>query len=142
VILKVGAKEGAMNTVHLSLTVPDLAAAVDFYRELLGVRPVKTKPDYAKFEIADPPLVLALEPGDPALSHLGIRVQSTAEVEAASRRLKDSGLVTLDERDTACCYARQDKVWVEDPAGHRWEIYTVLGDVADQEHDEAVATSG
>ena len=72
-------------------------------------------------------------PGGPALSHLGIRVDTTDEVEGASSRLKDSGLVTLDERDTACCYARQDKVWVADPAGNRWEVYTVLGDIEDED---------
>jgi catechol 2,3-dioxygenase-like lactoylglutathione lyase family enzyme len=119
-----------MNTFHLSLSVPDLDAAVAFYGELFGVEPAKERPGYAKFELSDPPVALALQQaGTPALSHLGIRVESTAEVEAASGRLSKSGLVTLDERDTTCCYARQDKVWVSDPAGNRWEIYTVLEDV-------------
>ena len=119
-----------MNTFHISLAVPDLAGAVAFYRELFGVEPAKRKADYAKFELADPPVALALSPSaKPGLSHLGIRHQSTAEVEQASERLARSGLVTLDERDTACCYARQDKVWVADPAGNRWEVYTVLEDV-------------
>ena len=119
-----------MNTFHLSLTVPDLESAVDFYRDLFGVDPAKRKPDYAKFELADPPVALALSTSTkPGLSHLGIRHETTAEVEQASERLARSGLVTLDERDTTCCYARQDKVWVSDPAGHRWEVYTVLEDV-------------
>jgi catechol 2,3-dioxygenase-like lactoylglutathione lyase family enzyme len=119
-----------MNTFHLSLDVPDLEGAVAFYRELFGVDPAKRKPNYAKFELADPPVALALqERTAPGLSHLGIRVDSTDEVEQASTRLRDSGLVTLDERDTTCCYARQDKVWVADPAGNRWEVYTVLQDV-------------
>ena len=119
-----------MNTFHLSLDVPDLEGAVAFYRELFGVEPAKRKPNYAKFELTDPPVALALqENGSPGLSHLGIRVDSTREVEQASTRLRDSGLVTLDQRDTTCCYARQDKVWVADPAGNRWEVYTVLQDV-------------
>jgi catechol 2,3-dioxygenase-like lactoylglutathione lyase family enzyme len=131
--------EGAdVNTFHLSLDVPDLDGAVQFYRELFGVEPAKTKPGYAKFELADPPLALALNAsGRPALSHLGIRHESSAEVEHASARLRESGLVTLDERDATCCYARQDKVWVSDPAGNRWEVYTVLEDVeeaADADH--------
>ena len=114
-----------MNTFHLSLDVPDLEGAVAFYRELFGVEPAKRKPNYAKFELTDPPVALALqENGSP-----GLRVDSTDEVEHASTRLRDSGLVTLDERDTTCCYARQDKVWVADPAGNRWEVYTVLQDV-------------
>ena len=119
-----------MNTFHLSLDVPELEKAVTFYRELFGVEPAKRKPGYAKFELTDPPVALALnENGSPALSHLGIRVESTDEVEQTSSRLRDSGLVTLDQRDTTCCYARQDKVWVADPAGNRWEVYTVLEDV-------------
>ena len=119
-----------MNTFHLSLDVPHLEDAIAFYRELFGVDPAKRKPGYAKFELTDPPVALALqENGSPGLSHLGIRVDSTREVEQASTRLRDSGLVTLDQRDTTCCYARQDKVWVTDPAGNRWEVYTVLQDV-------------
>lgn len=129
-----------MKTFHLSLDVPALDEAVRFYRELFGVEPAKRKPDYAKFELTDPPVALALqESGASRLSHLGLRVDSTGEVEAASSRLKDNGLATFDERDTSCCYARQDKVWVADPAGNRWEVYTVLGDVEDDddEHDRA-----
>ena len=122
------------NTFHLSLDVPDLDRAVAFYEELFGQQPAKRKPGYAKFELTDPPVALALQQaGRPALSHLGIRVDTTGEVEGASARLKQSGLVTLDERDTSCCYARQDKVWVADPAGNRWEVYTLLDDV---DHDD------
>ena len=124
------------NTFHLSLDVPDLDEAVAFYRELFGVEPAKSKPGYAKFELADPPVALALQQASKgALSHLGIRVGSTDEVVAASTRLADAGLATFDERDTTCCYARQDKVWVVDPAGNRWEVYALLEDVEDD--DEA-----
>src|SRR3954452_15060141 len=91
----------------------------------------------AKFELTDPPVALALQQADrAALSHLGIRVGTTDEVDGASTRLRQSGLVTLDERDTACCHARQDKVWVADPAGNRWEVYTVLGDIEHHEDRE------
>jgi catechol 2,3-dioxygenase-like lactoylglutathione lyase family enzyme len=132
------------NTFHLSLDVPNLDRAVAFYQELFGQQPAKRKPGYAKFELADPPVALALQQaGRPALSHLGIRVDTTGEVEGASERLKQSGLLTLDERDTSCCYARQDKVWVADPAGNRWEVYTLLEDVDhdnEHEHHEPVAT--
>jgi len=118
------------NTFHLSLDVPDLEGAVAFYRELFGVAPAKQKPGYAKFELLDPPVAFALQEAPRAgLSHLGIRVASTDEVEEASSRLEDQGLATFDERDTSCCYARQDKVWVKDPAGNDWEVYTVLEDV-------------
>ena len=122
------------NTFHLSLDVPDLDKAIAFYRELFGVEPAKSKPGYAKFELADPPVALALQQASrAALSHLGIRVGSTGEVVAASTRLANTGLATFDERDTTCCYARQDKVWVVDPAGNRWEVYTLLEDVEDDD---------
>jgi len=131
-----------MSTFHLSLDVPDLDAAVDFYRELFGAEPAKRKPGYAKFELADPPVALALQEGPRALSHLGIRVGTTEEVESASARLEASGLATFDERDTVCCYARQDKVWVTDPAGNAWEVYTLLEDVDEEdEHEHAAASS-
>ena len=127
-----------MNTFHLSLDVPDLEGAVAFYSGLLGIEPAKRKPGYAKFEVADPPVALALQQsGHTGLSHLGIRVGSTEEVEASSRRLQEKGLATFDERDTTCCSARQDKVWVSDPAGNRWEVYTVLEDVEEDETEHA-----
>ncbi len=118
-----------MSTFHVSLDVPDLDRAVAFYRGLLGVEPAKERPGYAKFELADPPVALALQQaGRSGVSHLGVRVEDPRDVEAASARLREGGLGTFDERDTSCCYARQDKVWVVDPAGNRWEIYAVLGD--------------
>jgi len=131
------------NTFHLSLDVPDLDEAVRFYRELFGTDPAKLQPGYAKFELTDPDVALALqEAARPALSHLGIRVETTEEVEASSTRLRDEGLITFDERDTKCCYARQDKVWVSDPAGNKWEIYTVLEDIESEDLEtEAPAAS-
>jgi catechol 2,3-dioxygenase-like lactoylglutathione lyase family enzyme len=133
-------QRSAVNTFHLSLDVPDLDRAVAFYTELFGLEPAKRKAGYAKFELDDPPVALALQQaGRPTLSHLGIRVDTAAEVEAAGDRLRESGLVTLEERDTACCYARQDKVWVADPAGNRWEVYTVLTDIDGDEHDREQA---
>jgi catechol 2,3-dioxygenase-like lactoylglutathione lyase family enzyme len=124
-------------TFHLSLDVPDLERSVEFYSQLFGREPAKRRAGYAKFELADPPVALALQQAArPALSHLGIRVSDSEQVERAGERLREGGLVTLDERDTSCCYARQDKVWVSDPAGNRWEVYTVLEDVEeDDDHD-------
>jgi catechol 2,3-dioxygenase-like lactoylglutathione lyase family enzyme len=128
-----------VNTFHLSLDTPDLEASVRFYRELFGLEPAKRKPGYAKFELADPPVALALnERAEAGINHLGIRVGSADEVEQASIRLREQGLAAFDERDTNCCYARQDKVWVTDPAGNPWEVYTVLEDV----EEKPVATSG
>jgi catechol 2,3-dioxygenase-like lactoylglutathione lyase family enzyme len=120
-----------MSRVQLALNVADLDAAVDFYSKLFATRPAKVRAGYANFAIADPPLKLVLieghgQPG--ALNHLGVEVESTEEVAEAQRRLSDDGLATASEDGVACCYAVQDKVWVDGPGGEPWEIYTVLAD--------------
>ncbi|QGN58990.1 ArsI/CadI family heavy metal resistance metalloenzyme [Nostocoides sp. HKS02] len=126
-----------MSRIQLALNVADLDTSVAFYSTLFGTQPHKRRPGYANFAVAEPPLKLVLieVPADArgegtaqALNHLGIEVDSTAEVEAGAARLRDAGLATFDERDTTCCYALQDKVWVHDPAGAPWEVYTVTDD--------------
>jgi catechol 2,3-dioxygenase-like lactoylglutathione lyase family enzyme len=121
-----------MARVQLALNVADLDAAVNFYSKLFSTQPAKVRPGYANFAIAEPPLKLVLieGQGDPgSLNHLGVEVEGTPEVEAARLRLTSDGLATADEDNVACCYALQDKVWVDAPDGEPWEIYTVLGDV-------------
>lgn len=121
-----------MSRVQLALRVGDLDASVAFYTSLLGVEPAKTRPGYANFAVVEPPLKLVLLAGDPGehtrMDHLGVEVDSTVEVDVASRRLTGEGLDTLVEDDTVCCYARQDKVWATGPGGERWEVYTVKED--------------
>jgi catechol 2,3-dioxygenase-like lactoylglutathione lyase family enzyme len=117
--------------VQLALNVEDLDAAVDFYSRLFGVAPAKRQPGYANFAIAEPPLKLVLfeHPGQGGtINHLGVEVPSTDDVQAATARLSAEGLPTEVEEQTTCCYAVQDKVWVADPDGARWEVYTVLAD--------------
>ena len=119
-----------MSRVQLALNVDDLDAAIDFYTRLFHTPPAKVKPGYANFAIADPPLKLVLVEGfgkGGTINHLGVEVETTDEVAAAKQRLTDEGLDTRDEEGTECCYATQDKIWVSDPAGAWWEIYTVLG---------------
>jgi len=121
-----------MSRVQLALNVADIDAAITFYSKLFGAEPAKVRPGYANFAIADPPLKLVLiegagEPG--SLNHLGVEVTSTDEVAAADARLRAEGLATAVEDEVACCFAVQDKVWVDAPDGEPWEIYTVLGDV-------------
>ncbi len=115
--------------VHLALNVSGLEESVKFYRAMFGVAPVKWKPGYAKFDIAEPPLNLTLNEGEVinrgALNHLGIEVQDTAQVLAAKKRFADAGLMTVDEMNVDCCFALQDKVWITDPDGNRWEVFTV-----------------
>lgn len=120
-----------MSRVQLALNVSDLDQAIDFYSKLFGVEPAKVRPGYANFAIAEPPLKLVLvessgEPG--SINHLGVEVSSTEEVAAAAKRLAGQGMETDVEEQTTCCYAVQDKVWVDGPDGARWEVYTVLAD--------------
>jgi catechol 2,3-dioxygenase-like lactoylglutathione lyase family enzyme len=118
--------------IQLAINVDDLAESVGFYSKLFGAEPAKVRPGYANFAIADPPLKLVLmeRPGQGgSLNHLGVEVADTDAVDAEQRRLARAGLASIDERDTTCCYARQDKFWVEGtPNGEQWEIYTVLAD--------------
>jgi catechol 2,3-dioxygenase-like lactoylglutathione lyase family enzyme len=121
-----------MARVQLALNVADLNAAVAFYTKLFGTEPAKLRPGYANFAVDDPPLKLVLieghgEPG--TMNHLGVEVPTTGEVAATQQRLADEGLATAVEDEVACCYAVQDKVWVDAPDGEPWEVYTVLADV-------------
>jgi catechol 2,3-dioxygenase-like lactoylglutathione lyase family enzyme len=118
--------------IQLALNVNDLAESISFYSKLFGTEPAKVRPGYANFAVADPPLKLILmeNPGQGgSLNHLGVEVDDTSTVEAEQARLARAGLASVDERDSTCCYARQDKFWVQGtPDGERWEIYTVLED--------------
>ena len=121
-----------MSRVQLALNVADIDEAIAFYSKLFGSEPAKVRPGYANFAIADPPLKLVLiEDADQApgtLNHLGVEVSTTEEVAATQVRLAGEGLATALEQETSCCYAVQDKVWVDGPGGEPWEIYTVLSD--------------
>jgi len=121
-----------MSRVQLALNVNDIDEAVSFYTKLFGIEPAKRRPGYANFAISQPPLKLVLleNPGQGGtLNHLGVEVDSADAVDAEQARLAEAGLAAVDERDTTCCYARQDKFWVTGtPGGERWEIYTVLAD--------------
>lgn len=120
-----------MSRVQLALNVSDLDAAVEFYSKLFASPPAKVRPGYANFAISEPPLKLVLieghgQPG--SLNHLGVEVEDTAQVGAAQARLASNGMATATEDGVTCCYAVQDKVWVDGPDGTPWEIYTVLAD--------------
>jgi catechol 2,3-dioxygenase-like lactoylglutathione lyase family enzyme len=128
--------------VQLALNVNDLDQAVAFYTRLFGAEPAKLRPGYANFAIAEPPLKLVLleNPGQGgSLNHLGVEVSDTDAVDALQARLAAAGLASVDKRDTTCCYARQDKFWVQGaPDGESWEIYTVLADSQTfYDHDHA-----
>src|SRR5215469_1235904 len=118
--------------IQLAINVDDLGESIGFYSKLFGAKPSKVRPGYANFAIADPPLKLILMENrglGGSLNHLGVEVADTEAVDAEQRRLAGAGLASIDERNTTCCYARQDKFWVEGaPNGERWEVYTVLED--------------
>lgn len=118
---------------HLSLNVRSVEQSIGFYRKMLGIEPSKVRTGYAKFDVQNPPLNLALNEVPSAarggaLSHLGIQVRSTEDVLATRQKWNDAGLITKDEMQTSCCYAVQDKTWVHDPDGNQWEVFVVLED--------------
>lgn len=117
---------------HLAINVKSVEQSIEFYKKMLGIEPLKVRTGYAKFDVQNPPLNLTLnqvpfnERG--ALSHMGIQVASTEEVFAQRERWNAAGLITQDEMQTNCCYAKQDKTWVYDPDGNAWEVFVVLED--------------
>jgi catechol 2,3-dioxygenase-like lactoylglutathione lyase family enzyme len=117
---------------HLALNVSDVERSTEFYRKLLGLEPSKVRQGYAKFDVENPPLNLTLNQGASgergALSHLGIQVTSTEDVLLMREKWAEAGLFTRDEMQTNCCYALQDKTWVQDPDGNEWEVFVVLED--------------
>ncbi|MCV7010505.1 ArsI/CadI family heavy metal resistance metalloenzyme [Mycobacterium gordonae] len=120
-----------MSRIQLALNVDDIDEAIAFYSKLFNTAPAKIKPGYANFALEEPPLKLVLleNPGQGGtLNHLGVEVDSSDQVHTEIARLSAEGLFTEEEMGTTCCFAKQDKVWVNGPGGHRWEIYTKLAD--------------
>ncbi|HRH41686.1 MAG TPA: ArsI/CadI family heavy metal resistance metalloenzyme [Pyrinomonadaceae bacterium] len=117
---------------HLAINVKDVENSIEFYKKMFGIEPSKVRTGYAKFDVQNPPLNFTLnqvpfgERG--ALSHCGIQVTSTEDVLAMRENWHERGLLTRDEMQTNCCYAVQDKTWVNDPDGNEWEVFVVLED--------------
>jgi len=118
---------------HLSLNVSDLTKSVVFYQAILGVEPAKCRPDYAKFELHEPPLVLSLEPHAPGssgiLNHAGFRFPNAQTLVDVQRRLEMAGIATQREDGVECCYSRQTKFWARDPDECLWEFYVLEEDI-------------
>src|SRR5262245_47123118 len=133
-----GPIDASLRKFHASLNVSDLNRSIAFYRVLLGTEPAKTRADYAKFELAEPPLVLSLIPGRPGagghLNHVGLRVRNAEELVEIQRRLEAAGLHTEREEGVECCYALQTKFWVTDPDRALWEVYVFHEDIDDRGH--------
>lgn len=122
---------------HLALNVKNVENSLKFYKKMLGIEPSKVRTGYAKFDVQNPPLNLTLNQmpfdGPGALSHLGIQVAATDDVLAMKNRWQEQGLVPREEMQTTCCYALQDKAWVNDPDGNEWEVFTVIEDNLSEE---------
>jgi catechol 2,3-dioxygenase-like lactoylglutathione lyase family enzyme len=129
----IASEQTAAVPFHLSLNVANLDCSVEFFRKLFDLGPAKRQSDYAKFEVANPPLVLSLEPFEASaaapLNHLGIRVPNSEQLVELQRRLELSGVSCRREDGVECCYARQTKFWVTDPDRNLWEIYTIEEDL-------------
>ena len=128
-----------MSRLQLAINVTDLDKAVEFYSRLFTTTPLKVKPGYANFAIANPPLKLVLfeGPEGATINHLGVEMESAAEVVSAERRLTEAGLKTTGVDETICCFAEKAETWVVDPDGVRWEWYVKSGD-AEQIHNTIV----
>ena len=125
---------------HVSLNVSSVDASVSFYEKLFGVSPTKRRPGYAKFDLASPSLNLTMQEAPRTgvnASHFGVQVAATEDVLEAKGRFEAEGLKTFTEEDTACCYAVQDKVWIEDPDGNSWEVFVVKADAPVMKADQS-----
>jgi catechol 2,3-dioxygenase-like lactoylglutathione lyase family enzyme len=128
--------------MHVAINVKELEANLNFYRAFFGEEPTKVKENYAKFELNTPPLHFSLNVrpygARGVLNHLGFQVESVQAVLDIKARLQDAGLVAIDEMNTTCCYAVQDKIWVHDPEGNAWEVFYTKADAEFESANEPV----
>ena len=130
-----------MKRLHLHVSVPDLTQSIQFYETLFGQGPSVLKDDYAKWMLDDPKVNFAISRSgrDLGVDHVGIQVDSAAELGELAGRLKAAGATTFDEQATTCCYAQSDKSWVADPAGLRWETFYTFGEATSYGTSAALA---
>jgi catechol 2,3-dioxygenase-like lactoylglutathione lyase family enzyme len=120
-----------MKRFHVHVSVADLATSIGFYSRLFGAEPVVTKPDYAKWMLDDPRINFAISTreGQPGLNHLGFQVESAGELTQLREQAAKADIAAVEEMGAACCYAKSDKHWIEDPQGIAWEVFHTLGDI-------------
>lgn len=120
-----------MKRFHVHVGVADLDRSIGFYSRLFGTDPVVKKPDYAKWMLEDPRLNFAIsthDGGTGGIGHVGVQVETEAELGQILQRLRLSGGPVLDEGRTSCCYAQSNKSWVADPDGVVWEAFLTHGE--------------
>ena len=121
-----------MSRIHMHLVVEDLETGIRFYSALLGAEPSVVKDDYVKWELETPPVNLDITTRGrvPGLDHVGIQLDSDAELDAVQARMEAAGFSGLAEQETACCYEASNKYWVLDPTCDSWEIFHSLHPIA------------
>lgn len=130
---------------HVSINVKDVTKSVEFYSLVFGIKPQKQTDTYAKFDLKEPALNFSMqsEYGKPSqVSHFGIEVDSADEVEKWEKILLAKGVLKEVEKDSTCCYARQDKVWFTDPDGNAWEIFYVYEQLPVEKKKESMSCCG
>jgi len=129
-----------MKRLHVHVAVDSLEKSIGFYSTLFGAPPSVTKNDYAKWMLDDPKVNFAISSREraPGVDHLGIQVESDAELRELAGRLKAAGEATRDQEATTCCYAQSNKAWVDDPSGIRWETFFTFGEATTYGEDEPV----
>jgi len=130
-----------MKRLHVHVSVSDLSQSLGFYSALFAAQPVVVKPDYAKWMLDDPRVNFAISQRGQAVGvdHVGIQVETGAELAELAARLKTAAAPTFDETAATCCYAQSDKTWVSDPAGVRWETFHTFGEAVTYGEDPAIA---
>jgi catechol-2,3-dioxygenase len=119
-----------MKRLHVHISVTDLDESVRFYNTLFGAKPTVQKDDYAKWMLEDPLVNFAISKRDKltGIRHLGIQVEDRAELAEVFERIEHTQRPVLNEGRTACCYAKSEKNWVEDPQGVQWETFLTTGE--------------
>ena len=122
-----------MKRMHVHVAVEDLQHSIGFYSALFAARPSVIKSDYAKWMLDDPRVNFAISTRgrQPGLDHLGIQVEDAEELQEVYARLRMAGGSIAEQGQTACCYARSEKSWIDDPAGIAWETFLTTGESTD-----------
>jgi uncharacterized glyoxalase superfamily protein PhnB len=122
-----------MKRMHVHVAVENLEQAIGFYSALFAAQPAVIKADYAKWMLDDPRVNFAVSTRGrtPGLDHLGVQVESEAELSEVYARLHQSGGTVIEQGQTTCCYAKSEKSWVDDPAGIAWETFLTTGESTD-----------
>src|ERR1700681_5026072 len=122
-----------MKRLHIHMAVENLPQSIGFYSALFAAQPPVVKSDYAKWMLDDPCVNFAISTRgrQPGLDHLGIQVESRAELDDVFARLHKAGGDVVEQGQTACCYAKSEKSWIDDPAGIAWATFFTTGDSTD-----------